>query len=305
MAGGHLMLTPLHGALMADPKVQEQKLGPFATRSDRNKWAESVEAVVRAKAPFPITYDVNSTQNTNFTEYAYTEFAGGLWVHTQALEINARLMDLASRVMSPHPLETLAQFEQILTDKYNLQSSDAKYRRVCFLPGHNMLEVASTEQLARLVHEEEDVMFKLHPLTGDPAIDAIRRRTGWNRIISRDVSGMELLRNCEELYTSSASEFAITGTVLGKKIHNISNFHNEGSGAYHVVSRLLFKAKTVDQAQSILANLVDCPWSGLIFPWQSDYEARLDAYYAKTLELRELYKPLCAPRMMPKPKEKA
>ena len=298
-------MMSLHNALMADPSVQAQKLGNFATRSNRNQWAESIEPMVRAKAPFPITYDVNSVQPNNFSEYAYTELAGGVWIHTQALELNARQFDLAARMPSPDPAATIAKFAAILDDKYVLTVANATYKRVCFLPGHNMLDVASTEILARLVHEEEDVMFKLHPLTGDPAIDIIRKRVGWNRIISRNVSGMQLLRNCDEVYTSSASEFAITGTVLGKRIHNVSNFFNEGMGAYHVISRLLFKAKTVEQAQIVLANMIDCPWSGILFPWQSDVEARIEAYYTKTLELRELYKPLASPRIAPKPKEKA
>ena len=295
----------LNNALMSDPEVQRHKVGDRNTRSTRNAWAETIEQKVRDLAPFPATYDVNATQPTNFTEYSYTELAGGFWITTQSLEINARLIDLAARQVSES--DTLDRLAAILQDKYVLNKPETTYKRVCFLPGNNMLDVASIEIIARIVHEEEDVMFKLHPLTNDEAINVVRKRVGWNRIIPREVSGMELLRHCDEVFTSSASEMAITGTVLGKKVVNISNFFNEGSGAYHVISRVLFKAHrtSVATAQRALVNMIDCPWSGMLFPWHST-DSRIVAYFDKSLELRDMYKPLAAPRgnpPQPKPEQ--
>lgn len=287
-----------HNELMRDPKTQQKKIGDFATRSTRNVWAESIEHAVRSAAPFPITYDVSAVQPTNFSEYAYTELSGGMWVTTQSLEINARLIDLASREMTQETIEPLVAS---LEDKYVLEAPEKCYRKVCFLPGHNMLEVASVELIARLAHEDEEVVFKLHPITNNEATEIIRKRVGWHRIVDRKISGMALLRGCEEVYTSSASEMAITGTALGKRVFNISNFFNEGTGAYHPISRVLFAAhKTgVKDAQQALANILNAPWSGLLFPWQTDVEARLTRYFEKSLDLRERYKPLAAPRSTP------
>lgn len=295
----------LHGELMSDPETQRKKIGERLTRGPRNAWAESIEAKVRALAPFPATYDVSAVQPTNFSEYAYTEFAGGFWITTQSLEINARLLDFAAREDSVS--DTIDRFAAILQDKYVLDKPETTYKRVCFLPGHNMLDVVSIETISRLVHEEEDVMFKLHPLTNDDAVNTVRKRVGWNRLLAREMSGMELLRACEVAYTSSASEMAITGTVLGKKVVNISNFFNEGSGAYHTVSRLLFRAHrdSVAAAQQVLTNLIDCPWSGILFPWHLT-DARIAEYFDKTLKLRDMYKPLAAPRgnpPQPKPEQ--
>jgi hypothetical protein len=291
---------------MRDPKVQQKKLGEFVKRSVRNEWAEQHEQLVRDAAPFPITYDVNSVQPTNFSEYTYTEITGGLWVATQSLEINARLFDAASRHPTFTPITTIAKLEGLLGDKYILNKPDRTYKRVCFLPGHNLLDVASMEVVCRLAHEEPDVMYKLHPITNDDAVELIRKRVGWHRIIKKDVSGMELLFNCDEVYTSSASEMAITGTILGKKVHNISNFFYEGSGSYHPISRLLFLAhrrEGVEAAQRVLAALVECPWTGMVFPFHDDVAERIATYYNKSLELREMYKPLAAPRMVKEVKE--
>jgi len=74
----------------------------------------------------------------------------------------------------------------------------------------------------------------------------------------------------------------ITGTALGKTVVNMSNFFYEGSGAYHPISRLLFKAHRdhgVRQAQHVLGTLINSPKSGIIFPWQSDIDDRLVGHW--------------------------
>lgn len=290
---------------MSDPKTQEDKIGSFAKRGARNTWAEQQEELVRSLSPFPITYDVNPTQGTNFAEFSYTELLGGLWVSSQSVEVNARLLDLASQC--PSQL-TLKQVQTILDDKYIMQPA-AGYGHVTkcvFLPGHNALDIASAETISRIAHEEEDVYFKPHPITHDDAIKLVAKRVGWNRMLPKDISGMSILRQCTDVYTSTASEMAVTGTILGKKVHNISAFFYEGHGAYHAISRNLFlahKKHGVEEAQRLLLNMFNCPWSGLLFPFHTDVEDRLKAFYNKALELRELYKPLAAPRhpMRPDP----
>ena len=292
---------------MTSATVQQQKIGNFAKRSIRNKWAESIEDMVRDLSPYPISYDVNSTQNTNFSEFAYTEIIGGVWITTQSLEVNCRLIDFASKENSTN--DNLVALKDIVSDKYELkivQDADATLKRVCFLPGHNLLDVASVETISRLAHEEGDVYFKPHPITNDDAIKLIATRVGWNRIIHKDISGFQVLNNCEEVYTSSASEMMITGTVLDKKVFNISNFFNEGSGTYHPISRVIFNShkKGIPEAKQSLNNIIDCEWSGIIFPFHKNVEQRIKAYYKKALELRELYKPLAAPRGNPEQQSK-
>ena len=283
---------------MSNAKVQAEKIGGFAKRSTRNKWAEEHEELIRELAPYPISYDVTATQTTGFSEFSYTEICGGMWLTTQSLELNCRLIDFASK--QDTDVDMVSELEKILADKYTLnkigEASDLK--RVCFLPGHNLLDVASVEIISRLAHENEDVFFKPHPITNDDAIRLIAKRVGWNKIIHKDISGYEVLNSCDEVYTSSASEMAITGTVLGKKIFNISNFFNEGSGTYYPFSRILFKAQetSIEEARKKLNNILACKWSGILFPFHTDVEERTKAFYDKALELRELYKPLAAPR---------
>lgn len=284
--------------LMVDPEVQKKKIGEDLKRSDRNLWAESIEELVRSRCPYPASYDVSSTSSINFSEFTYTEIAGGFWINTQSLEINARIMELASTIETDKE-KVLKEFNKIISDKYILNTKTPKnIKRICFLPGHNMLDVASIEMIARIAHEEDDVMFKLHPLTDEHAISLIAKRVGWHKIIDRNMSGFELLKNCDIVYTSTASEMAITGTLLGKKVINISNFFNEGSGAYHTISRILFKAhkESIELAQQKLANMIDCKFSGLLFPWENDIEQRLNAFFNKALEFKEIFKPIASPQ---------
>jgi hypothetical protein len=100
------------------------------------------------------------------------------------------------------------------------------------------------------------------------------------------------------VYTTTASEMAISGTILGKKVVNISNYNNEGSGAYHSISRLLFEAHkhSIKEAQDLLNSLYSCPWSGILIAQQGDIEYRMSEFYKKALDYRSFYKPLGSPR---------
>lgn len=283
---------------MSNEETQKNKLGPNVKRSSRNKWAEQHESLVRSLAPFPITYDVNQSQPTNFSEYTYTEFLNGLWVTSQSLEINCQMFEEASKYESTHTIN----LEDIVSDKYvskddNIPTID----RICFLPGHNALDIASVEMIARIAFEEDDVLFKPHPITNEEGLKIIAQRVGWHKVLPKEMSGNVLLKNCKELYTTSASEMAISGTILGKKVHNISNFFNEGSGAYYPISRILFKKHktSIQAAQEALSNIIDCPWSGIILPIHDNIEERIKAFYSQSLICRNHFKPLAGPRGRP------
>lgn len=285
--------------LMSNTKTQYDKLGDFAKRSGRNTWAETQENLVRSLCPYPITYDVNQGQPNNFSEFTYTEFLNGIWVCTQSLEINCRIFEDASKYDGPRQITDLSQ---IVQDKYDQIKDDSiSYDRVVFLPGHNRLDVASSELISRMAFEEDDVVYKLHPITNDEATKMIAGRVGWHKILSRELSANSVMKNCKEVFTTSASEMSISGTILGKKVINISNFFNEGSGAYYPISRILFKKhkESVEAAREALINIINCPWSGIILPLHEDVENRLKQYYDTSLKYREIFKPIAGPKGNP------
>lgn len=284
--------------LISDTAVHQHKLGEFATRSTRSDWATQIENIVRSASPFPISYDVTCTQPTKFTEYCYTEFHSGVWLSTQSMEINTRMINDAAMEDAPY---NLTEFVQGIEDKYVLDTSvvsPKRISRVCFLPGHNMLDVASVEIISRIAHEEDDVYFKPHPITNDESMAFIGSRVGWNRVIPKDVSGNMLLQQCDEVFTTTASEMAVSGTALGKHVVNVSNFFTESAGTYYPISRVLFQAHQkygITIAQQQLSNVINCKWSGFVFPWQTDVEERINNFYTKSLEYRERYRSLSSP----------
>ena len=293
--------------LMSDEKTfSPSKIGPYAKRSARNNWAASQEQTLRGKCPpfYYTSYDVSANQNNNFSEFTYTEFpGGGLYASTQSREINCRLIDFASKQKSGKVgKEALEKFTAAFSDKYIMDEVDEQYQNldnVIFMPGHNLLDLADIDYVLRLVNETDDVYLKPHPLTANDAIHGIAGRVGWNKIIPKYVSGAKLLENCKNVYTTTASEFSITGAALGKRVHNISKYQAEGAGVYQPFSRVVSIAQRtqgIEEAKTLLGNILACKWSGLFFEFQDDVEERMDAYYARALELRELYRPLSTGR---------
>ena len=181
-----------------------------------------------------------------------------------------------------------------LSDKYNLDSADHAHsgaKKVVFVPGHNMLDVASVELITRLIHEDPEVVIKPHPLTNDETMGFLGTRFGWNRMVDKMASGHKMLLDSDVVYTTSASEFALSGTVLGKKVVNISNFFNELVGGYYPISHFLFMAhnESITKAQQVLSCLVNSEKSGLIFPWQENIEDRIQSYYANSLDVKQRF----------------
>lgn len=289
--------------LMSSPQTQQSKIGNFAKRSNRSKFSEDSEQAIRDLCPYPISYDVTQVQSTNFSEFTYTELLSGFWIATQSLDINCRLLQDAANT----DFDSTIDLNKLVADKYNLSEDISKYKhikKICFLPGHNMLDVASVEIIARLIHENDDIYLKPHPITNNESLQLFATRFGWNKIINKDVSGNSLLANCDVVYTTSASEMAMSATILGKQVHNVSNFFNEGSGAYHSISRILFLAHKnmgISEAQRMLKNIFECPWSGIVTEQSVNTEQRIKDFYSKSLEYRNRYRSLASPKgNMPK-----
>jgi len=275
--------------LMTSKTVQHGKIGD-AVRSGRNQWAESMEHLIRSKSPYPCSYDVSQTQDTRFSEYTYTELLGGVWVATQSVEINARIMSLESSRKSQ---VKLSQIQDSITDKYESDGGEHKHsgaKKVVFMPGHNMMDCASVEMIHRLVHEDPEVVIKPHPITNDESLKFLGTRFGWDKIASREVSGNKMMAEADVVYTTSASEFSLSATALGKEVVNISNFFNEAVGAYYPISRVLFMAhkESVAKAQEVLCNLLSGQ-AGIIMPFVEDVESTLTNYYQYSLDIKGMY----------------
>ena len=280
--------------LMSSPNTHKERLADMVTRSDRNAWAESIEPLIRQMSPYPISYDVAATQATNFAEFTYTEFAGGVFITTQSIDINTRLLEQAAEWQGD--LEDIKNnWPKILKDKYDLhreKEPDFTYpEKVLLTPANNAFDLLSWETMCRVCHDNDDAKIKPHPLCDMEGVQKMVERVGWNKIIPWEHSGMDYLINCKEAWTTSCSELTAIGALLGKKIYNMGNYFHEDDGAYFSLARNIYAA---ENQQECILRMASCEFSGLIFPWQSEEEIkkRIQKYYEKALELRELYKPL-------------
>lgn len=274
-------------------------------RTERNEWGKSVEELVRNSSHLPIAYDVDCTQYGTFSEYTYTEFLGGVFTKTQNSEINVRLYNELKDI--PAREDHLQRLKEISGDKYESSSifdQDVSLeelpKKICFFVGENMFDLISKEIISRLVFENDDFFIKLHPITGDQPAAEIARMAGWHRVIQQEISAFELLKAAEIVYSSSASELAAAAVLFDKEIVNVANFFHESSGCYYSINKFLFQETDKEKRKVILNNLIDHPASGIIFPWMNDIKDRLKAFYDKTEEMRQFYKPLASPTFLRK-----
>ena len=104
-------------------KMQSNEIIGDVQQSKRNNWGRTIEDKIRDASPYPISYDVDSTQNSDFSEFSYTEFLGGVYLNTQSIEINTRLIKLASKVKANDD-NNLLELKNITQDKYILNQID-------------------------------------------------------------------------------------------------------------------------------------------------------------------------------------
>jgi hypothetical protein len=286
---------------MYNPNALEQTvaeksayINEVAQRSKRNNFIEQIEQEIVDSAPLPCWYDVNTTQPINFREYTFTEYLTGVYVRTQNIEINCRILDSAARTFceEDHISKVLESFE----DKYELKSMGSDYwpERVAFLAGSNYNVLMDQSLIAREMFEFPDMVLKPHPLTSSEDERNYRLDYGKTRVISKDISGYNLLLNCKMAYVTSATELGSMAALLDKDIVNISEFHIEGQVTYYPIMRILFRTPK-EKRKEILNNIIGAKFSGLIFPWMEDREERLAATYEKSLEFRQLLSPISQP----------
>lgn len=247
-----------------------------------------VEKMVVEKSPWPISYDVDSAQPTKFTEFSYTDSLRGIYVNTQSLEINCRIIEKASKVACSD-FTILNALEKIIGDKYQLsdpgEGIEPPYQ-IGFMVGHNMFDIVSSEIVARLAHENENFYMKLHPLTNHDYARKVAFHVGWNRLLDNDLGAYQLLKGADKVWTTTASELTMAAVILGKAVGNLSNFFNEPGGIYYPISRLLYQSEDPRQT---LNNIINCEFSGLIVPGIGDVEQRIKAYFDHALWMRREY----------------
>ena len=256
-------------------------------RTEKVKWAESKEELLLSLSPLPIAYDTSNIRTYNFAAFNYTEFIDGIYLKTESVNINTRMIndiiENENDIIDVIPLVNTS-------DKYKLETIPNGVnlpKQVVFLPGSNLMHMVSLEYLCRIVHENEFLMVKPHPLTDEQSMNKLASMLGWDRIIEKDFSGHQLLFACEEAWITTTTEMAAACVIMNKKIHNVSSFLEEGVGGFYAINNALTKSKNPKET---LNKILNCKWSGLLMPYMDDIEERSELFFEKALEYRNRYK---------------
>lgn len=272
-------------------KDKEGELG--LKRTNRNNWIEQHEDTFMSLAPYPISYDVGATQKTNFSEFTYTEYLGGIYLKTQSQEINMRIINAASKIKADKDYLSLIELDnKYIQDDLNINDLPIIPKKVAFFTGDNLIQMVSKEQVARLAFYNDDFAVKFHPLTSEKTVEDFAKIIGWNRIIPPAVSAKPFIDNAEDIYATTATELAAVAVIKNKNLFDITDFFLQHLGAYIAINTLLFRETSKQKRYELLNNIVACKWSGIIMPFQDDYFERATAFYKKSLEFRDIYKPL-------------
>lgn len=278
---------------MLHKKSKDQEQAINIKRTLRNAWIEDIEESIIDKAPYPITYDVGATQKNNFSEFRYTEYLGGAYISTQSQEINMRLILEASKVKADkNYLELIDLDNKYAQDDIKVEDLPIVPKKIAFLTGDNLIDIVSKEKIARLSFYNDNFAVKFHPLTGEKTVEDFAKIIGWNKVIPPKASAKVFIDNAEDIYATTATELAAVAVIKNKNLHDVTDFFFQHMGTYIAINDLLFRAENKDKRYQILNNIIGCPWSGVVMPFQEDWEERTELYFKKALEFREIYKPL-------------
>lgn len=249
-----------------------------------------IEELIKKHCPYRLSYDVNRPQGMLFDEFGFTEVLGS------ALYVYPMNTELATKVVFGAACGNGTKNDILnkcsIADKYsNLEPLNfERYpKTVVILPGSNLLwEQTSKELLFRVMHENSDAVIKPHPLTEQEDARALKLEFGISRLICKNKSGMELVINCDTMYTTSTSELGIYGHLLGKNVYTVANFFNEHNGTYYP----LYLLGRLDQ-EGLFKSLCN-PMSGVFF--EDTTEEEIKNYFDNIMRMRMLHAPISSSR---------
>lgn len=279
-------------SVMSEETLARQN-GGHLTKRPGLKAVEPIEEALRRRSPFPISYDVNRSQPWYFSEFAYTEFMGGIYVYPQNDELACKIMQAAV----PGDLAVEALFREReqregTLDKYQLPATDLRPKKIVILPGTNLLTtLVSREALTRCMWEDEEIVIKPHPITHENEIKRLKFEFGAGRVLPAQVSGAAMIRSADVIYTVGSTELAMYGVLHGARVVNIGNVFFERTAAYYPMMR-----RVQDQPQAVararLLEMLTAPDTGVLFPEDPAWPEKMDAFFENAMALRQQFKPL-------------
>lgn len=280
-----------------DKDEMKKQTGGIVSKNPSLQNIIPLENYILQAAPLPITYDVNRPQYWYFNEYTYTEFMGGIAISPMNDEMACR------NIINSMKYQTTFDVEQIIydrleknktLDKYTLtELPSKKWKHVIVLPGSNLLgSHISKEIISKLMWEYGDnIVLKPHPLTHEHDVTQMGKDFGRHRVISANISGWEVIKNADTVYTTSSTELAMYACLFGKKVKSIGNIFFERTGSYYPTFMHIVDA-TPKNARKKLLKILKSNSSGIVFAEDPTYEEKINNFFKETMKLRKKFKPI-------------
>lgn len=284
-----------------------QRLGGRTTHDQKRiARAQEIEETILCNVPFPfdVKLDLCCNQPPYFDSYIYTEFGRGMMLFTQSVEINHRMLAAAVET-GDRDTSILDKYLTTISDKYKLKSTSEMpdIPGIVILPGSNRMRCADLSRIQQILDENPEVMVKPHPLTNEQTFRALRARFRHDRMLGPDMSGFELIRRAETVYTTTSSETCFQSFLMGKHVVDVSSYEFASGGTYSHINYQLFegmKEGGMDEVRARLAAIISSPYGGLLEVPEGhtakDYlPPRIVEYVKKSLELREHWQLMVRP----------
>lgn len=203
----------------------------------------------------------------------YHDVMGGIWVNSRNMEVNCRNID---NVLSQDFIDTkiVENLIDSLQDKYQLESTDAEFKEVIFLPGSNLRHIINGDRIHEILIDFETAKVKPHPIQTDIGWKSLLEKYG-AKLIDKDVSGYQVLNNCSMMWTTYNSEMGLIAALKKIQFGDVMNWKYAFECLYSPIYRQ-FIYRHVDHNFDVISKIVSSKSSGFIFPWQTDWEERVE-----------------------------
>lgn len=286
-------MKAIHALTIINNINDTKRTGDDLKRADSGTSDFLIEAeqIFEKLAPLPTSFDVSCGQSCYFSEFAYQDVLGAMYLKTQSTEVNARVMEEA--VINCENETMPSQAVEYLTDKYVLHDYGEEIpESMVFLPGSNNLGIENKESLLPLLWSDPLVMIKPHPNMTEEGMRHFGMEYGWDRLIHKDISGYEILNGCKRAWSTANSEMGLIAAVIKKPHADITSIMHFERLTYSAIHRL-FQPMNVEHNYNTFARMLNSNESGWIPPWATtnEIEERINGFIQSAMKHRHIFKP--------------
>lgn len=227
-------------------------------------------------AGIPPIGDKTKIVNPSVKSLAYHDVLGGILISTRNGEVNSRLIDhiLFNKYIDNSLVEKV---KEKIEDKYKLNDFEKDFpNEVIFLTGSNIRHIVNKDLINKIISNNSECKVKPHPIQTEIGYEDLKKEYG-DKLIDKDTSGYQLLKNCSRAWTTYNSEIGLMASLFKINFGTIMNWKYAYECVYSPIYRHLRYDK-INNNFEVMSKIISSKISGLVFPWEDDWEERIESY---------------------------